>query len=388
MNSFVAMMTTLASLFLAGVAAAAPAGSAVPVVRHEEPAPVRAAVRPETFDDLARLCGALQPAERVRAKGDAVERGEAEAAHETSRGAALKERYEARIAATKLPFAPYDGPERRLSLQEPVQLPVADGTARLWPTEARDLAVEADAATARRILDAQRRGALALEVAFALPDDATCGTGARGKKFTIPVEPVSWRWRDGDAVLAHGGAAAERPLVTAAQGAVPRVDVGDPISGSLDARQLVRAKGGELEACYREALKRDPAVDGVLVAEIGGARTAISADSVGDEQLSICVQKALAGSKRPLIVFTPKSLLRAEAATSPLSEFTDRTFQLVLDDPANLAYLLEGYLQAGGGAYSRVLSSIAQKTQQILVARNLQLTKSLGQNFLHDGIHF
>ena len=55
MNSFVAMMTTLASLFLAGVAAAAPAGSAVPVVRHEEPAPVRAAVRLETFDDLARL---------------------------------------------------------------------------------------------------------------------------------------------------------------------------------------------------------------------------------------------------------------------------------------------------------------------------------------------
>src|SRR5512144_1617954 len=123
------MMTTLASLFLAGVAAAAPAGSAVPVVRHEEPAPVRAAVRLETFDDLARLCGALQPAERVRAKGDAVERGEAEAAHETSRGAALKERYEAQIAATKLPFAPYDGPERRLSLQEPVQLPVADGAA-------------------------------------------------------------------------------------------------------------------------------------------------------------------------------------------------------------------------------------------------------------------
>jgi hypothetical protein len=95
-------------------------------------------------------------------------------------------------------------------------------------------------------------------------------------------------------VLAHGGAAAERPLVTAAQGAVPRVDVGDPISGPLDARKLVLAKGGELEACYREALKRDPAVDGVLVAEIGGARAAISADSVGDEQLSICVQKALA----------------------------------------------------------------------------------------------
>ncbi len=288
------MMTTLASLLLAGVTAVTPARSATPVVRHEEAAPARAPVRLETADALARLCGALVPAERVRAKGDAVERGEAEATHETSRGAALKERYEARIAAAKLPFAPYDGPERRLSLQEPVQLPVADGTARLWPTEARDLAVDADAATARRILEAQRRGALALEVAFELPEDATCGSGARGKAFTIPVEPVSWRWLDGDAVLAHGGAAAERPLVTAAQGAVPTVDVGDPISGPLDASKLVLAKGGELEACYREALKRNPAVDGVLVAEIGGARTAISADSVGDEQFAVCVQKALA----------------------------------------------------------------------------------------------
>ncbi len=288
------MTTTLASLLLAGLATAAPAGSAVPVVRHEEAAPDRAAVRLETADDLARLCGALEPAERVRAKGDAVERGEAEARQETSRGAALKERYEARIPAAKLAFAPYDGPERRLALQEPVQLPVADGTARLWPTEARDLGVEADAATARRILQAQRRGALALDVAFELPEDATCGTGARGKKFTIPVEPVSWRWMDGDAVLAHGGAAAERPLVTAAQGALPRVDVGDPISGPLDASKLVLAKGGELEACYREALKRNPGVDGVLVAEIGGARTAISADSVGDEQFAVCVQRALA----------------------------------------------------------------------------------------------
>jgi hypothetical protein len=72
------------------------------------------------------------------------------------------------------------------------------------------------------------------------------------------------------------------------------VDVGDPISGPLDASKLVLARGGELEACYREALKRNPGVDGVLVAEIGGARTAISADSVGDEELAVCVKKALA----------------------------------------------------------------------------------------------
>lgn len=301
-------MTTLAVLLLsvlgaapAGAAAsppraapAAPAATTTPIVAHEEPAGDKAAVRLDTADDLARLCGALVPAERVHQVGDAVERGVAEALHETSRGAAMKERYAARIAAAKLPFAPYDGPERRLALQEPVQLPVAEGTARLWPTDHRDLSVEADALVARRVLDAQRRGALALELAFDLPDDATCGTGARGKKFTIPMDPVSWRWLDGDEVLAHGGAAAERPLVTAAQGARPKVDVGDPISGPLDATKLVRAKGVELEACYREALKRNPAADGVLVADLGGGRTAISADSVGDEELAVCVQKALA----------------------------------------------------------------------------------------------
>jgi hypothetical protein len=299
-------MTTLAALLLASFAsgaapagnaappAAVPAATAVPVVRHEEPGPDRGPVRLETADDLARLCRTLEPAERMRPAGDAVERGEAEARQETSRAAALKERYAARVAAKKLAFAPYDGSERRLALQEPVQLPVADGTARLWPTEQRDLAVDADAATARRVLEAQRRGALALEVAFELPEDATCGTGARGKKYTIPVEPVSWRWLDGDDVLAHGGAAAERPLVTAARGARPRVDVGDPISGPPDATKLVLARVGDLEACYREALKRNPAADGVLVADVGGARIAISADSVGDEELAACVRRALA----------------------------------------------------------------------------------------------
>ena len=38
--------------------------------------------------------------------------------------------------------------------------------------------------------------------------------------------------------------------------------------------------------------------------------------------------------RKPLICYTPKSLLRSEAAVSTLAEFTDRNFQLVLDDPA------------------------------------------------------
>ena len=104
------------------------------------------------------------------------------------------------VPAAGLPFAPYDGPERRLALSEPVQVPIAEGTARLWPTEERGLAVEIDAAGARRVLDAQRSGALALALVFDLGDEAACGTGARGKKFTLGVEPVAWRWLEGATV--------------------------------------------------------------------------------------------------------------------------------------------------------------------------------------------
>lgn len=291
-HTILAMKTALALLLLAAAPAPAGKGPAV-TVRHAEPGPERAAVKLATADDVARLCRALEPAERVRPAGDAVERGEAEARHESGRDEALRERYEALVPAAALPFAPYDGPERRLALEEPAQLPVADGSARLWPTEERGLAVEIDAAAARRVLDAQRRGTLALAVTFDLPDDATCGTGARGKKRTVPVEPVSWRWLDGDVVLARGGAAAERPLVSAAQGARPRVDVGDPLAGPAEARRAVLARSADLEACYAEALKRDPAIDGVLVADLGGARAAIAADSVGDEGLAACVARVL-----------------------------------------------------------------------------------------------
>jgi hypothetical protein len=287
------MIHALAALLLA-VPPAAPAGKApAPVVREEDSGPEKKPVWLATREDVAKLCGALVPPERLRAEGDAVDRGEAEERHVQARAAAMKERYEALVPAGKLTFAPYHGPERRLALEEPVQLPLAAGVA-LWPTEARNLAVEAEAGAAKRVLEAQRRGTLSLGLVFDLPEDATCGTGARGKTFTVPVEPVAWRWLDGQTVLAHGGAAAERPLVSAAQGARPKVDVGEPIAGPAAVQKAVLARSRELEACYAEALKRDPGIDGVLVADFGGARAAIAADSVGDEGLAACVQHVVA----------------------------------------------------------------------------------------------
>jgi hypothetical protein len=291
------MIHALAPLLLAASAAApaAPAKSATtPAIRYERAAPERAPVPILTGDDVARLCRALEPGERLRPTGDAIVRGAAEAQHGAERAAALKERYVARVPAARLAFAPYDGPERRLALQEPVQLPIADGAARLWPTEARDLAVEAEASAARNVLDAQRGGTLTLAVVFDLPDDATCGISPRGKMRTIPIDPVAWRWLDGDRIVAHGGAAADRPLVSAAQGARPRVDVGEPLAGPAELKKAVMARARDLETCYATALQKDPGLDGVLVADLAGPRAAISADSVGDEELAACVQRALA----------------------------------------------------------------------------------------------
>ncbi|MDQ1684737.1 MAG: multifunctional 2-oxoglutarate metabolism enzyme, partial [Frankiaceae bacterium] len=44
-------------------------------------------------------------------------------------------------------------------------------------------------------------------------------------------------------------------------------------------------------------------------------------------------QQALSGRRKPLIVFTPKSMLRLRAATSDPAEFTAGTFRPVLTDP-------------------------------------------------------
>jgi 2-oxoglutarate dehydrogenase E1 component len=47
-------------------------------------------------------------------------------------------------------------------------------------------------------------------------------------------------------------------------------------------------------------------------------------------------RQALRKSKKPLVVFTPKSLLRAPVCTSSLSSFTQGSFEEILDDPTSL----------------------------------------------------
>jgi 2-oxoglutarate dehydrogenase E1 component/2-oxoglutarate decarboxylase len=53
-------------------------------------------------------------------------------------------------------------------------------------------------------------------------------------------------------------------------------------------------------------------------------------------------RQALSDVHRPLVVFTPKSLLRAKAAVSPVADFTDENFRPVLPDPGVGGQPLDG----------------------------------------------
>jgi hypothetical protein len=271
------------------LASALPDASGLDVTGEPDVAPASIAHAAE----LDALCRALEPAERLRTTGDAVDRGVAEDEHERARDVAAAGRYEVLVPAGKLAFARYRRDERRLALRDAL-LPLAWGS-RLFEAMEGGLPVEVAPEAARRILAAQRKGDLELRLTFDLPDEASC---SRGWPRTLPVEPVAWIWRSGAEELARGGAAADRPLVPVTGGALPRVAVGEPLDGPAEARGVVEARAPALSACYGEALKRAPSLDGVLVADLAPGRgtPAIAADSVGDAPLADCVRKALAGT--------------------------------------------------------------------------------------------
>jgi len=297
-------------LSLLALAAGSPAGSkAAPIVQPppivRAPAPVTVA----TVQDAAALCTALMPVERMRFQGDAVARGQAEASHEATRDAALAARYRVEVATSQLGFEPYDPEEKRLALSAKTTLPAVGGRLRLWPGEG--LAVEVDAATAQQILDGQKQRTLRLEVIFevASDDGGTPCTSVPGEKTsTLSVDGVTWEYTVGGRLVARGGEGADRPLVTAAQGARRRVEVAPAMSeaNGMEIRKRVQGRAGELETCYAGALSKDPALDGSLVAELrltgaGGApdKVAIVADSIQDEGMAACVKKVLGRTEFP-----------------------------------------------------------------------------------------
>jgi hypothetical protein len=251
----------------------------------------------ESSSQVRALCEALMPAERLLTRGDVVERASLEAAHNSRREAALGARYQVRIAADRLRFGEYDPDEKQLVLSEKAFLSTAGGSVQVWPAGDAGLPVTADAAAARRIMQAAARKTLALVLTFTLPDDddVTCGHVNGSNRYSLGVDPFRWEYVDRGQVLARGGEGSDRPIVTAAEGARPRVRVADPIGdGGPELRTAVEAREKDLEGCYLRALRQNPGLDGSLVAEVdlasGAPRSVrMAADSVQDEAMIGCV---------------------------------------------------------------------------------------------------
>jgi 2-oxoglutarate dehydrogenase E1 component/2-oxoglutarate decarboxylase len=77
-------------------------------------------------------------------------------------------------------------------------------------------------------------------------------------------------------------------------------------------------------------------------------------------------RQALSDTHRPLVVFTPKSLLRAKAAVSAVQDFTEERFRPVLADPG------VGGDPLDGGAVRRVLLCSGKVSYDLLAAREAQ----------------
>jgi hypothetical protein len=306
MLSVPGMLTLALSLALNIAPAEAPrpsvntpaAARALDVRSVDSPAQVRA------------LCEAIEPVERAAGRGDAVERSRAADARQARREEALAARYRVKIAADRLAFDEYDAGERVLALTDRTWLWTAGGALHLWATEDATLPVSVDEATAERIVRAAARRKLSLTLTFTLPDgaEAACAHPNGARRWTLGVEPQAWELAENGQVLARGGEGSDRPLVTVAQGARPRVEVAEPFAeeGGRALREAVAARSRELQVCYGRALAMDPALDGAVVTEIdldgnGGAPRGVrvAADSVQDDAMVACVARVVAATPFP-----------------------------------------------------------------------------------------
>lgn len=268
--------------------------------------PVEPEVRVEVIDApprAAALCDALTPPGRAPGRLDVVARARAEAERAARREQALQGRYQVTIPAARLPFAPYDPGDATLALSGRAFLGAAGGSLWLWTLHDEGLPVQAAPPAAARVMAAAARGTLELSLTFTLPEDddedVSCAGVAGARRWGLGVEPYAWAWIDRDRVLARGGAGSDRPLVTVAEGARPAVRLGPWIGDDRALAAPVEARRGELEACYREALRRDGGLDGGYVAELdlaaqGPGRVRMALDAVQDEALARCVTGVLA----------------------------------------------------------------------------------------------
>ncbi len=292
MSRVVARRGSAAAARRAALAAALALVRAGALAAEAEPVPL------EKPAQVARLCRALEPADGGTTEAEAQAREEA-----------AGRRYRVAVSGDRLDFEPWDE-ESGLRLSPRAVLLGAGRSLRLWMPGGDDLAVLAPRAAAQRIFQAKGRGKLSLRLTFEIPAGETgetpCTQAPTGKSWVLAVEPVSWEYLSGAQVLARGGEAADEPMVSAAEGARPRVTVGEAVGAAASpaVRSALQAAIPDLTACYREALGRTPRLDGALVVELslsgkaGPPRSArIAVDSAGDEALAACV-KGVAGKAR------------------------------------------------------------------------------------------
>jgi 2-oxoglutarate dehydrogenase E1 component len=88
-------------------------------------------------------------------------------------------------------------------------------------------------------------------------------------------------------------------------------------------------------------------------------------------------QAALKDHQRPLILMTPKSLLRHPLATSTLEEFTEGSFRPVLDDAEmstdGRAELVERLILCSGKIYTELVSSEAREEDDVTAVARIEL---------------
>jgi 2-oxoglutarate dehydrogenase E1 component len=84
-------------------------------------------------------------------------------------------------------------------------------------------------------------------------------------------------------------------------------------------------------------------------------------------------RQGLSETKRPLIVMTPKSLLRLPAAMSLMADFTEVDFQEVLADPMSSSGSSESLVLMSGKIYHDLTAALKESPLPIRMARVEQL---------------
>lgn len=84
-------------------------------------------------------------------------------------------------------------------------------------------------------------------------------------------------------------------------------------------------------------------------------------------------RQALRNLKKPLIIFTPKSMLRSPLTLSPLNQFTHSTFQEILDDPSRPSSATRLILCSGKIYYELLAEREKQNLSSIALVRIEQL---------------